>query len=524
MTGKNKRRICSKSGAALVAALLFFLMLISGCSGSCSVVKTVDYVLCDDGGPQAYFPEGSTDSAPFFLPLTPTSPLRDGYVFRGWYRERDYSGGVVTEARNGDTLYARWEPFEPTAEVAEGENAFIGGPDDMYRGFLPYVEKFDAAYEKGMYADITLSDTDELAAYCDYVQYKYVGSYAAPAVTLDYEYEGGAGDEIERAYAAATYASYVGLGWSSSLLGGELRIFCLYPNGETLEASSTFDTDDRVRQIAPLDDHSVAGEPHDFAIDDVATTMNCRTSNQLFYAVMVGARPDPEPGSSAELMYAAARERMTEICVGDMSDVDIAHAVYDDLVLNVTYDEGLTEASPQLPDAMKYDAFFLEGVFVTGRAVCDGISKAMTLMCGIEGLPCVRVTGDEHAWNKVYVDGEWYISDATFGDTIILKDDGAYSVLTHAYFLTSEAIASEYSNADTYTSRDYDAPTDWGYYFRLGRVVTAADEPALIAELRAAQAATNAPVAADVYTSLPDRISLTRLEIATSRYVYVCGL
>lgn len=117
----------------------------------------------------------------------------------------------------------------------------------------------------------------------------------------------------------------------------------------------------------------------------------------------------------------------------------------------------------------------------------------MTLMCGIEGLPCVRVTGDEHAWNKVYVDGKWYISDATFGDTIILKDDGAYSVLTHAYFLTSEAIAPEYSNADTYTSRDYDAPTDWGYYFRLGRVVTAADEPALIAELRAAQAATNAP-------------------------------
>ena len=55
-------------------------------------------------------------------------------------------------------------------------------------------------------------------------------------------------------------------------------------------------------------------------------------------------------------------------------------------------------------------------------------------------------------------------------------------------------------------------------------MVTAADEPALIAELRAAQAATNAPVAADVYTSLPDRTSLTRLEIATSRYVYVCGL
>ena len=89
-------------------------------------------------------------------------------------------------------------------------------------------------------------------------------------------------------------------------------------------------------------------------------------------------------------------------------------------------------------------------------AVCDGVASAFKLMCLIEGIPCVKVSGlgvgsgggEPHAWNKVYLDGKWYIVDATWArmsDTT----NGRYYV-NHSYFLIpeEEAIATHVENCD----------------------------------------------------------------------------
>ncbi len=59
------------------------------------------------------------------------------------------------------------------------------------------------------------------------------------------------------------------------------------------------------------------------------------------------------------------------------------------------------------------------------------ICQAVSLLCGIEGIPCYKIKGAsgkgselvnpvyaQHAWNKVYIiDGNWYVLDRVPGQT-----------------------------------------------------------------------------------------------------------
>ena len=140
-----------------------------------------------------------------------------------------------------------------------------------------------------------------------------------------------------------------------------------------------------------------------------------------------------------------------------MTDFEKARAIYDWLIMNVTYDGELYSmltSAGGLENSNAYKSFYLEGVFDEGVAVCDGISKAFSAMASIEGIPCVQVSGKQagnpsgvgHAWNKVYLDGSWYIVDATSGGVIV---NGTYEVYSLHYFLmTDSEMAKRYTAID----------------------------------------------------------------------------
>jgi hypothetical protein len=78
-------------------------------------------------------------------------------------------------------------------------------------------------------------------------------------------------------------------------------------------------------------------------------------------------------------------------------------------------------------------------------------------MANVEGIPCVQVSGKAadnpdgvgHAWNKIYLDGSWYIVDATSGGIIVNGENEVYSL---AYFLITDAQMER-----RYVSEDYTA-------------------------------------------------------------------
>ena len=214
-----------------------------------------------------------------------------------------------------------------------------------------------------------------------------------------------------------------------------------------------------------------------FYIDGVKETMSVSTSNMLYKAVAWGYKP-VFMGSQADNLqqiYDNAKDALSYIVSDEMSEYEKVHAIYDYIIYNVRYDHDCANAQDKyntnnallteeeknelknlnLNEKMKYYGYYLEGIFLDKfykkdmHAVCDGKSKAFVLMCGIEGITAVRISGKAssdgqnprgHAWNKVLLDlngtgdKEWYFVDTTWGDV----GDDSKEFLSHAYFLLSD--------------------------------------------------------------------------------------
>lgn len=208
--------------------------------------------------------------------------------------------------------------------------------------------------------------------------------------------------------------------------------------------------------------------------DGVQSSLAVATdSNMLYRLVEWGYRPefvDTPQSQAAKAIYLRARDVAKSIATDDMTDVEKVRAVYEWIITNVDYDYGAAAQDLNAPETLKYNAFYLEGVFLDGRAVCDGKAKAFSLLCGLLGINSVRITGTAesggtsggHAWNKVLVDTQgngykrWYVVDTTWGD--VRMDTGSistvYELMSYDYLLVSDAVI-----ADTHTARSsFDPP------------------------------------------------------------------
>ena len=184
-------------------------------------------------------------------------------------------------------------------------------------------------------------------------------------------------------------------------------------------------------------------EDYVFNIDKVEKTVEVSTSVELSLALENGVRPIPKQGSQAEIVYNKAKSVLLEIIDDEMNDYEKVHAMYDWLADNVIYDRGMTaELSKYLPGSNEYNtfysnrSFYAEGALIDGIAVCNGIALAYDILCGIEGIKAYKVNGfttnnEYHSWIKVYIDGFWYICDATFANVL----DGYTECLTHEFLL-----------------------------------------------------------------------------------------
>ncbi len=210
----------------------------------------------------------------------------------------------------------------------------------------------------------------------------------------------------------------------------------------------------------------------DFKINASVHSYKVKTSEQLAYVLERGAKPICEVGSPAEKMYNKMKDVLREIIDDNMTDVEKIKAIHDYIILNVTYDQELLTLISSSNNISNYNGFYLEGVFNDKKAVCEGISKALASLANIEGIPCVTVEGYQtnnpsgvgHAWNKVYVNNNWYIIDAT-SDGIIINN--TYEILSYKYFLIDEETMQKVYIGNTYKNiicnKKYDYYNNYKY-------------------------------------------------------------
>lgn len=366
-----------------------------------------------------------------------------GYQINKWYSDSNYQtaqtfGGVVREDL---TIYSSW--------------------DWMFsKGFYPYIEKFSSATSGAF----NINSFNELTLWAEYVKFYDI----TERIEFNLTYVNKSGyDLLYEIENAVELASFTGSDVNYSVSGSDGSIY-IKDSTRAVEATKdadpsfdgTFAQQDYAFRLAPKNTRPQNYD--DFNINKVSKTMNVSTSNQLVYALEKGCRPVCQTGSSAESIYNKAKAVLRKICSDDMSDIEKLAAIYEWLIFNVAYDNVAANSAFSLYFNWKeYDSWYAEGVFNKGKAVCDGIAKAFVILAKIENIPCLRIEGDAHAWNRAYVNSNWYGFDATHGGVQFTSDSS--EALTYYQFMFTDA----FKTAQGYTGTNYTeyaATTKFDYY------------------------------------------------------------
>ncbi len=154
-------------------------------------------------------------------------------------------------------------------------------------------------------------------------------------------------------------------------------------------------------------------------------------------------------------------EDMLSLLQEDMSDYEKALTLYDALIDQCSY----------VKDAP--NAHTVYGALVDGEAVCEGYALAYQYLLMRAGIPAMYVVGysnEDHAWNAMQLDGQWYYADPTRDDPV--GNDGSFRY--YGYF----ALTRELMDWDHEVYADLNLPLpeatslDCNYYYQIDRMVT----------------------------------------------------
>ncbi len=435
-----------------------------------NIVLYAKYVNTDDKMTLSYvLPDGVDASNYSEQTLYPGTALtrpanvisQDGSKKLVWYIDEEMSVrfNLSYMPDNDLTLYARWE-------------------DVVYAGFL----------DRDWYriTDIkTINSYEDMLAFVEFILFYNIHSEYTPKRVTYVSGRENIQAEVVKALNESTFPRML-----SVIYKCENNACCVYMSASVNEQATLSATaeEDYYLQVGNVFNNYVSNRSatfDDFAINYVENEYECTTSDQLFYVLSHGYRPLLSINTNAYKIYNQFKTILRSICDDRMSDLQKARAIFDWLVINVYYDYNVADGIVS-QSSYKYNAFYIEGV-LNGSAVCDGLSKAYAVMCAIEGIDCVRVTGKlkdagaqdaGHAWNKIQLMGEWFLSDATWGNPAfgISSDSNVnyYEYVNGKYFLFTDEERSEVDNYNSNQYSQYVADSQFNYYanFKLQLEIT----------------------------------------------------
>lgn len=137
-----------------------------------------------------------------------------------------------------------------------------------------------------------------------------------------------------------------------------------------------------------------------------------------------------------QVILQSCRDLLGEIITEEMSDYEKELAVHDWMIAWAEYDQAALSALPgaqPTPDSDNPYGFF------TGRAaICTGYTSTFQLLMDLLGIECLTVEGtayngtEDHAWNMVRLDGDWYCVDVTWDDPV--SSTPVSPAAAHMYF------------------------------------------------------------------------------------------
>ena len=137
-----------------------------------------------------------------------------------------------------------------------------------------------------------------------------------------------------------------------------------------------------------------------------------------------------------QVILQSCRDLLGEIITEEMSDYEKELAVHDWMIAWAEYDQAALSSLPgaqPTPDSDNPYGFY------TGRAaICTGYTSTFQLLMDLLDIECVTVEGtayngtEDHAWNMVRLDGDWYCVDVTWDDPV--SSTPVSPAAAHMYF------------------------------------------------------------------------------------------
>lgn len=139
------------------------------------------------------------------------------------------------------------------------------------------------------------------------------------------------------------------------------------------------------------------------------------------------------------------------VVTDDMSDYQKALALHNWLIRNVTYDYSLVHHTA-------------EHMLLHGTGVCQAYTDSYALLLDAVGIPNTRENGNNHIWNMIQLDGDWYHVDCTWDD----PGEGGYENCDH-FCLSTQAITI-LSNHECFRKPHVASDYKYNYAYRTGKL------------------------------------------------------
>ncbi len=181
----------------------------------------------------------------------------------------------------------------------------------------------------------------------------------------------------------------------------------------------------------------------------------------------------------SETMTNELKAKVDEIIKGIPVSTEFDKIVYlhDFIIKNCNYDLNAENI---------YTAY---GALVDGKAVCEGYSKAMALLCNSIGIDCILVTGtakgQPHMWNMIKYNGEWYHMDLTWDDPVGSKDIFDDDYVQYDYFnITTDQIMKDHTviNETYFFKLPTAYSTEGNYFIRTDTYARSVDDSLIIVD------------------------------------------
>lgn len=121
-------------------------------------------------------------------------------------------------------------------------------------------------------------------------------------------------------------------------------------------------------------------------------------------------------------------ERLSsELIVAGDADINNIRRIHDYIIDHSVYDSNRSDYNDTT-----YRSDIAYGPLLQSYGICGGYTDAMELFLEELGIQSYKISSEQHVWNAIYLDGEWYHLDLTWDDPVTSTGE---NLIEHNFFL-----------------------------------------------------------------------------------------